>query len=58
MKCDFNKIGMEFIKITLRRGCSLLNLVHIFRTPFHRNTSGGLLSIFYKGLEILKGYDN
>ena len=46
MKCDFNKIGMEFIKITLRRGCSLLNLLHIFRTPFYRNTSGGLLSIF------------
>ena len=35
-KCDF-------IKITLRRGCSSVNLLHIFRTPFTKNTSGCLL---------------
>ena len=31
------------IEITLRHGCSLVNLLHIFRTPFPRNTSGWLL---------------
>ena len=29
-KCDFNK----FAKITLWDGCSPVNLLHIFRTPF------------------------
>ena len=31
-KCDFNKVA-------LRHGCSLGNLLHIFRTPFLKNTS-------------------
>ena len=39
-KCDFNKVAIE---IALRRGCSPVNLLHIFRTPFCRNTSGWLL---------------
>ena len=34
-----------FIKIALRHGCSPVNLLHIFRTPFPQNTSGWLLSI-------------
>ena len=34
-KCDFNKL--------LRHGGSLVNLLHIFRTTFPKNTSGGLL---------------
>ena len=33
----------NFIEIALRHGCSPLNLLHIFRTPFPRNTSGWLL---------------
>ena len=33
----------NFIEITLRRGCSPVNLLHIFRTTFPKNTSGGLL---------------
>ena len=37
-KCDFNKVA-----VTLQDGCSLVNLLHIFRIPFHKNTSGGLL---------------
>ena len=31
------------IEIALQHGCSALNLLHIFRTPFPRNTSGWLL---------------
>ena len=30
-------------KITLQYGCSPVNLLHIFRTPFLKNTSGWLL---------------
>ena len=37
-KCDFNKVAKQ-----LRHGCSPLNLLHIFRTLFLKNTSGGLL---------------
>ena len=33
----------NLIEITLRNGCSPVNLLHIFRTPFPRNTSGWLL---------------
>ena len=33
----------NFIEIALRHGCSPVNLLHIFRTPFPRNTSGWLL---------------
>ena len=39
LKCDFNKV----IEITFRHGCSPVNLLHIFRTPFSRNTSGWML---------------
>ena len=37
------KLQSNIIKITLRHGCSPVNLVHIFRTPFLRNTQGWLL---------------
>ena len=33
----------NFVEITLRRGCSPVNLLQIFRTPFTKNTSGRLL---------------
>ena len=33
----------NFIEITLRHGCSPVNLLHIFRTSFTKNTSGLLL---------------
>ena len=32
-----------FIEITLRHGCSAVNLLHVFRTPLYENTYGGLL---------------
>ena len=38
-----NPLLCNFIEITLRHGCSPVNLLHIFRTPFSKNTSGWLL---------------
>ena len=38
-KCGFNK----FAKITLRHGCSPVNLLYSFKTHFPKNISGGLL---------------
>ena len=40
-----------FIEITLRHVCYTINLLHIFRTPFLKNTSGLLL------LQCLTSYD-
>ena len=40
--CDFNEVALA-IEITLRHGCSPVNLLHIFRTTFLNNTSGRLL---------------
>ena len=37
------KLQSNFIEITHRHGCSLVNLCHIFRKPFSKNTSGWLL---------------
>ena len=37
------KFQSNFIEIALRRGCSPVNLLHIFRTSFLQNTFGGLL---------------
>ena len=37
------KLFCNFIEITFRRGCSPVNLEHIFRSPFLKNTFGWLL---------------
>ena len=37
------KLLCKFIEIALRHWCSAVNLLHIFRAPFPRNTSGWLL---------------
>ena len=37
------KLLCNFIEVALRHGCSSVNLMHIFRTPFHKKTSGRLL---------------
>ena len=37
------KLLCNFIEIALLHGCSPVNLLHIFRTPFPKNTSGWLL---------------
>ena len=44
------KLLCNFIKITVPHGCSPVNLLHIFRTPFPKNT--------YKGLLLIKGLSN
>ena len=43
LKCDFDKVACNFIEITFRHGCSLVNLLHIFRKALPKNTSGWLL---------------
>ena len=37
------KLHSKYIEIEHWHGCSHVNLLHIFRTPFPKNTSGGLL---------------
>ena len=44
-KIDFNKVASNFIEIALRHGCSTVNLLHIFRTAFIKNTSGVILKL-------------
>ena len=39
------KLQSNFIEIALRHGCSPANLLHIFRKPFPKNTTGRLLVI-------------
>ena len=34
LKCDSVKLQINFIEITLRHGCSPVNLLHIFRAAF------------------------
>ena len=42
-KEDFNLFrSSPSDEITLQHGCSPLNLLHIFRTPFPKNIPGGL----------------
>ena len=40
------KLQSSFIETALQHGCFPVNLMHIFRTPFPKNTSGGLLLDF------------
>ena len=48
------KLLCNFIEIALRHGCFPVYLPHTFRTPFLKNTSGGLLLfvLYKKGMEI------
>ena len=39
----YERINLNFIEIALRHGWSPLNLLHISRTPFPKNTCGRLL---------------
>ena len=42
------KLQSNFIEITLRHGCSIVNLLHIFKTLFYKNTFGG--TALFKGM--------
>ena len=46
------KLQSNFIEITLRYGCSPVNLLHILRTPFSRSTSGRLLLLVHDFLTL------
>ena len=49
------KLLCNFIEIALQHGCSPVNLLHIFGTPFLKNTYGGLLlSVILLTLILLK----
>ena len=39
----YKKTTMLECEVALPHGCSPVNLLHIFRTPFHKNIPGGLL---------------
>ena len=51
-KCALIKLQSNFIEIALWQGCTPVNLLHIFRTPFPKNTSGRL---FLQGLKCISG---
>ena len=57
LKCDLN-LQSNFIEITLRHRCSPVNLLHIFKTPFSKNTSGWLLLYFNHQVPVLPPYRN
>ena len=42
-KCDFNKVAKQLYWNNTSAGCSPVNLLHISRTPFSKNTPGWLL---------------
>ena len=42
-KCNFSELICNFFKITLRHGCSPVNLLSIFRIPIRKSTYEGLL---------------
>ena len=46
-KCHFNKVANDFIEMTLLCASSPVELLHIFWTPFLKDTSGWLLLVFF-----------
>ena len=49
MQQIYTRTPMPIIEITLRHGCSTVNLLHIFRTPFVKNTSMWMLLLVLIG---------
>ena len=52
------KLLWNFIEITLWHGCSPVNLLHIFRIPFYKNTSRGLLLTIHYSLSKCNAFLN
>ena len=48
------KLQVNFFEITLRYGCFLVNWLHVFRTPFLKNTPGWLLLKFKGNAQFVK----
>ena len=46
----------NFIEITLQHGCSSVNLLHVFRTPFLKNTSGQLILVLLLVFTVIPKY--
>ena len=51
------KLQTNFIEITLRHECSLLNLLHIFKRPFPKSTYRRLLLIIQNNISFLFKHD-
>ena len=51
--CSENMQQTNIIEIAFRHGYSLATLLHIFRTPFPKNTSGGLLLVMSESRDLL-----
>ena len=50
------EVNAKFSEAVLQR-CSAVNLLDIFRTPFYKNTSGGLLLRFHESFsEVFRGF--
>ena len=43
LKCDFNKAALQLYRNRTSAWVSAINLLHIFKTHFPKNNSGGLL---------------
>ena len=43
LKCDFNRVALQLYWNHTWHECSPENLLHVFRTPFPKSASGGLL---------------
>ena len=46
----------NFIEITLQHGCSSVNLLHVFRTAFLKNTSGQLILVLLLVFTVIPKY--
>ena len=57
VEAETSDVQSNFDEITLRHGCSLVNLLHIFRTPFPENTYGRLLLIERKKGSLFEIYN-
>ena len=56
LKCKSIKLLCNFCKITFRYGCSSVNLLHVFRKPFSKNTSEGMFLFFISSLSALNKF--
>ena len=50
------KLQSNFIEVALQDGCSPINLLHIFRPPFPKNTSEGLFLYVLFSLKLASPY--